>query len=117
MQLKCYYRQEALGVQAEEVNSKFRVSAGHGVCRRRLLGFWGNLRFQQPPVRVGRGGAATPPPPDTWVSLANQSAAPPCPGCDWARPRSLYWGPPSLRSAGFTLGWMSLQPQMAFPWA
>ena len=67
---------------------KFRVSAtGHSVC-----GLLGNLVSSSRLSAWVWAGLPRPLLWDTWVSLANQSAAPPCPGCDRPRPRSLYWG-------------------------
>lgn len=121
----CYYGQEALGVQAEKVNSKSESARQVTAC---VAGAppWasGEPGVPQPSVSVGVGGAATPPPPDTWISLANQSAAPPCPRCwaqgwarDWPRPRKLYPGASSSPLCGLHTWVMSLQPQVAFAWA
>ena len=89
----CYYRQEALGVQAEEVNSNSEsVRRSRRVRPGRRPGLLGNLVSSSRLSAWVWAGLPRPLLLDTWVSLANQSAAPPCPGCDWARPRSLYWG-------------------------
>lgn len=89
----CYYRQEALGVQAEEVNSNSEsVRRSRRVWPGRRAGLLGNLVSSSRLSAWVWAGLPRPLLLDTWVSLANQSAAPPCPWCDWARPRSLYWG-------------------------
>lgn len=118
----CYYRQEALGVQAEEVNSNSESARQVMVCAAGALPWAsGEPGVRQPPVRVGVGRAATPPPLDTWISLANQNAAPPCPGCwaqgwarDWPRPRKLHPGASSSPLCRLHTWVMSLQPQVAF---
>lgn len=60
----CYCGQEALGVQAEAVNSDSE-SARQGTACAAGAPPWasGEPAGQQPPVRVRVGGAATPPPP------------------------------------------------------